>query len=130
MALASWPRRFILTKLLLRFSDFKTNEYANLIGGKAYEPEEENPMIGWRGATRYYDPNFEHAFALECRAVKKVREEMGLWNLETYDSVLPHAGRRQKSCGDNGQKRPDRPHIQKTARKRRTATWWRSWRFG
>ncbi|MBI5531061.1 MAG: phosphoenolpyruvate synthase [Candidatus Doudnabacteria bacterium] len=67
--------------VLLRFSDFKTNEYANLIGGKLYEPEEENPMIGWRGASRYYDPNFEKAFSLEVAAVKKVREEMGLWNL-------------------------------------------------
>ena len=70
-------------EVILRFSDFKTNEYANLIGGKAYEPEEENPMLGWRGASRYYDPNFEPAFALECRAVKKAREEMGLWNLKT-----------------------------------------------
>ncbi len=67
--------------VLLRFSDFKSNEYANLIGGKLYEPEEENPMMGWRGASRYYDPNFQAAFALECKAVKKVREEMGLWNL-------------------------------------------------
>jgi pyruvate,water dikinase len=67
--------------VLLRFSDFKTNEYANLIGGKIYEPEEENPMLGWRGASRYYDPAFQDAFALECKAVKKVREEMGLWNL-------------------------------------------------
>ncbi|MCL5666313.1 MAG: phosphoenolpyruvate synthase [Patescibacteria group bacterium] len=70
-------------EVILRFSDFKTNEYANLIGGKLYEPEEENPMLGWRGASRYYDPNFEQAFALECQAVKKVREEMGLWNLKT-----------------------------------------------
>lgn len=67
--------------VLLRFSDFKTNEYATLIGGKLYEPEEENPMIGWRGASRYYDPNFQAAFALECQAVKRIREEMGLWNL-------------------------------------------------
>ncbi len=70
-------------EVILRFSDFKTNEYANLIGGKDYEPKEENPMIGWRGASRYYDPNFSEAFALECQAVKKVREEMGLWNLKT-----------------------------------------------
>ena len=67
--------------VLLRFSDFKTNEYANLIGGKEYEPEEENPMIGWRGASRYYDPKFEKAFSLEVEAVKLVREQMGLWNL-------------------------------------------------
>jgi pyruvate, water dikinase len=69
-------------EVILRFSDFKTNEYANLIGGKEYEPKEENPMLGWRGASRYYDPNFEAAFALECQAVKKVREEMGLYNLQ------------------------------------------------
>ena len=67
--------------VLLRFSDFKTNEYANLIGGHLYEPKEENPMIGWRGASRYYNPDFADAFALECQAVKKVREELGLWNL-------------------------------------------------
>ena len=67
--------------VLMRFSDFKSNEYAGLIGGKMYEPEEENPMLGWRGASRYYDPAFEQAFALEVEAVKRVREEMGLWNL-------------------------------------------------
>ncbi len=67
--------------VLLRFSDFKSNEYANLIGGKLYEPIEENPMMGWRGASRYYDPAFEKAFSLEVEAVRKVREEMGLWNL-------------------------------------------------
>lgn len=69
-------------EVILRFSDFKTNEYAGLLGGREYEPEEENPMIGWRGASRYYDPNFEAAFALECKAVKRVREEMGLLNLQ------------------------------------------------
>jgi pyruvate, water dikinase len=74
---------FYPNEVILRFSDFKTNEYANLIGGKNYEPKEENPMIGWRGASRYYDPNFTQAFALECQAVKKVREEMGLYNLKT-----------------------------------------------
>lgn len=70
-------------EVILRFSDFKTNEYANLIGGRDFEPKEENPMIGWRGASRYYDSEFREAFALECLAVKKVREEMGLWNLKT-----------------------------------------------
>ena len=69
--------------VILRFSDFKTNEYANLIGGHLYEPREDNPMIGWRGASRYYDPKFKAAFALECRAVLKVRNEMGLKNLKT-----------------------------------------------
>ncbi|HVY67684.1 MAG TPA: phosphoenolpyruvate synthase, partial [Patescibacteria group bacterium] len=79
--IASLAAAFYPYDVLLRFSDFKTNEYANLIGGALYEPKEENPMIGWRGASRYYDPNFEAAFALEVAAVKKVREEMGLWNL-------------------------------------------------
>jgi pyruvate,water dikinase len=68
--------------VILRLSDFKTNEYANLIGGKAYEPAEENPMLGFRGASRYYHPRYRAGFALECRAVKKVRDEMGLTNLK------------------------------------------------
>ncbi len=68
--------------VILRLSDFKTNEYANLIGGRAYEPTEENPMIGFRGASRYYNPRYQAGFALECRAVKKVRAEMGLTNLK------------------------------------------------
>jgi pyruvate,water dikinase len=67
--------------VIVRFSDFKSNEYANLLGGKYFEPKEENPMLGWRGASRYYSPNFAEAFGLECLAVKKVREEMGLENL-------------------------------------------------
>lgn len=67
--------------VIVRLSDFKSNEYANLIGGSNYEPHEENPMIGFRGASRYVDPSFAGAFALECRAVRKVRNEMGLDNL-------------------------------------------------
>jgi pyruvate,water dikinase len=67
--------------VIVRLSDFKSNEYANLIGGNRYEPHEENPMIGFRGASRYVDPSFKDAFALECRAVRKVRDEMGLTNL-------------------------------------------------
>ncbi len=66
--------------VIVRLSDFKSNEYANLIGGARYEPHEENPMIGFRGASRYIDPSFRDAFALECRAVRKVRETMGLDN--------------------------------------------------
>jgi pyruvate,water dikinase len=68
--------------VVVRLSDFKTNEYANLIGGKAYEPVEENPMIGFRGASRYYNPRYQAGFALECRAMKKVRDEMGLRNVK------------------------------------------------
>jgi len=67
--------------VIVRLSDFKSNEYANLIGGRNYEPHEENPMIGFRGASRYVDPSFEPAFALECQAVKRVRDVMGLDNL-------------------------------------------------
>ncbi|MEK7114069.1 MAG: putative PEP-binding protein, partial [Patescibacteria group bacterium] len=67
--------------VIVRFSDFKTNEYATLLGGEAYEPEEANPMLGWRGASRYYDPKFKNAFILECRALVKVRKEMGLTNV-------------------------------------------------
>jgi len=72
---------FYPNPVIIRFSDFKTNEYRNLLGGEAYEPLEENPMIGWRGASRYYDPDFLPAFKLELEAVKKVRNGMGLTNL-------------------------------------------------
>ena len=68
--------------VIVRMSDFKTNEYANLVGGRAYEPVEENPMLGFRGASRYYDPRYRDGFALECRAMKKVRDEMGLTNVK------------------------------------------------
>jgi pyruvate,water dikinase len=68
--------------VIVRLSDFKTNEYANLIGGKRFEPAEENPMLGFRGASRYYHPRYRDGFALECRAMKKVRDEMGLTNLK------------------------------------------------
>lgn len=68
--------------VIVRLSDFKTNEYANLIGGRRYEPTEENPMLGFRGASRYYDPRYQPGFALECRAMKTVRDEMGLTNLK------------------------------------------------
>jgi pyruvate, water dikinase len=68
-------------KVIVRFSDFKSNEYYNLLGGKYFEPKEENPMIGWRGASRYYSGKYREAFGMECRAIKKVREEMGLLNV-------------------------------------------------
>ena len=68
--------------VIVRMSDFKSNEYANLIGGAQFEPIESNPMIGWRGASRYYDDNYKEAFGLECKAMKKVREEMGLTNVK------------------------------------------------
>jgi pyruvate,water dikinase len=68
--------------VIVRLSDFKTNEYAGLLGGEAFEPKEENPMLGFRGASRYYDERYRDAFVLECRAMKRVREEMGLSNLK------------------------------------------------
>jgi pyruvate,water dikinase len=77
LAAAFYPK-----DVILRFSDFKTNEYANLIGGSPFEPQEENPMLGFRGASRYYNPRYQAGFALECRAVKKVRDELGLKNLK------------------------------------------------
>jgi pyruvate, water dikinase len=67
--------------VIVRMSDFKSNEYANLLGGKPFEPKEENPMLGWRGASRYYDETYREAFALECHALKRVRDELGLTNV-------------------------------------------------
>jgi pyruvate,water dikinase len=72
---------FYPEKVIVRFSDFKTNEYYNLIGGNHFEPKEENPMIGWRGASRYYSPQYVAAFEMECKAILKVREKMGLNNV-------------------------------------------------
>ncbi len=77
IAAAFYPR-----EVIVRLSDFKTNEYAGLLGGEFFEPKEENPMLGFRGASRYYDPRYRDGFLLECRAMKKVREEMGLTNLK------------------------------------------------
>ncbi len=73
---------FYPNDVIVRLSDFKTNEYANLVAGYLYEPSENNPMIGWRGASRYYDEKFKAAFGLECKAVRKVRDEMGLVNVK------------------------------------------------
>ncbi|MCK7595187.1 phosphoenolpyruvate synthase [Pseudomarimonas salicorniae] len=78
--IATLTAAFAPNPVIVRLSDFKSNEYANLIGGRRYEPEEENPMIGFRGASRYVDPGFADCFALECRAMKRVRDEMGLTN--------------------------------------------------
>lgn len=77
IAAAFWPN-----DVIVRLSDFKSNEYASLIGGALYEPIESNPMIGWRGASRYYDPNYKEAFGLECHAIQKARDEMGLTNIK------------------------------------------------
>ena len=107
LAAAFYPK-----DVIVRLSDFKTNEYANLIGGRAYEPLEENPMLGFRGASRYYDERYRDAFALECRAMKKVRDEMGLRNLkvmipfcrtvEEGQKVIAEMARNGLRRGENG----------------------------
>jgi len=93
--------------VIIRFSDFKTNEYANLIGGTEFEPIEGNPMIGWRGASRYYTPLFKPAFELECIAIKKVRNEMKLTNLKAmvpFCRTIKEAEQVIKIIADNGLK--------------------------
>jgi len=103
LAAAFYPK-----DVILRLSDFKTNEYANLIGGKAFEPDEENPMLGFRGASRYYHPRYQAGFALECRAVKKVREEMGLTNLKLmipFCRTIDEGRRVQEEMEKHGLKR-------------------------
>lgn len=98
--------------VIVRFSDFKTNEYANLIGGQQFEPTENNPMLGWRGASRYYSEAYRAAFELECKAMKKVRDEMGITNvkamipfcrtLEEADKVLAIMADAGLKRGENG----------------------------
>ncbi|HSD89436.1 MAG TPA: phosphoenolpyruvate synthase [Kofleriaceae bacterium] len=91
--------------VIVRFSDFKTNEYANLLGGAAFEPVEANPMIGFRGASRYYDPRYREGFALECAAIKRVREVMGLTNVKVmipFCRTLEEARRVQQEMATNG----------------------------
>ncbi|MBN2142433.1 phosphoenolpyruvate synthase [Candidatus Woesearchaeota archaeon] len=91
--------------VIVRMSDFKSNEYANLIGGKEFEPHEDNPMIGWRGASRYYMGNYREAFGLECKAMLKVRNEMGLTNLEVmipFPRTVEEAHKVIQVMADNG----------------------------
>ncbi len=107
IAAAFYPR-----PVVLRFSDFKSNEYARLLGGSDFEPQEENPMLGWRGASRYTAPGFREAFGLECQALKRVREGMGLTNAkamvpfcrtpEEGDRVLAEMARQGLVRGENG----------------------------
>ncbi|HHO47281.1 MAG TPA: phosphoenolpyruvate synthase [Desulfobacteraceae bacterium] len=91
--------------VIVRLSDFKSNEYANLVGGPLYEPEEENPMIGWRGASRYYDPKYRPAFELECQGLLKARNDMGLDNIKVMVPFCrtPEEGKKViqvlKECG-------------------------------
>jgi pyruvate,water dikinase len=98
--------------VIVRFSDFKSNEYANLIGGQLFEPSENNPMIGWRGASRYYSDEFKAAFALECAALKRVRDEMGITNVKAMvpfcrtlaeaDKILSLMAENGLTRGENG----------------------------
>ena len=102
---------FYPKKVIVRLSDFKSNEYANLIGGKLYEPEEENPMLGFRGASRYISDSFRDCFELECRALKKVREEMGLDNIEIMVPFVRTVGEAEqviKLLEANGLKRGEK----------------------
>ncbi|MFG0740846.1 phosphoenolpyruvate synthase [Providencia sp. TYF-12] len=109
LAAAFWPKRVIV-----RFSDFKSNEYANLVGGDIYEPEEENPMLGFRGAGRYVSDSFRACFALECEAVKRVRNTMGLTNVEVMipfvrtvaqaEAVIAEMAKHDLKRGENGLK--------------------------
>jgi pyruvate,water dikinase len=108
--IATITAAFYPKEVIVRLSDFKTNEYANLIGGKDFEPKEENPMLGFRGASRYYSELYKDGFALECKAIKKVREDMGLTNLKV---MIPFCrtveeGNKVLTCmEENGLKRSD-----------------------
>ena len=96
--------------VIVRLSDFKSNEYANLIGGKHYEPHEENPMLGFRGASRYIDETFRPCFELECRALKRVRDEMGLTNVQVmvpFVRTVSEAREVTELLAENGLKRGD-----------------------
>jgi pyruvate,water dikinase len=103
LAAAFWPK-----PVIVRLSDFKSNEYANLIGGHQYEPTEENPMLGFRGASRYIATSFRDCFDLECRALKRVRNDMGLtnvWIMVPFVRTLEEASQVVDLLGQNGLKR-------------------------
>jgi pyruvate,water dikinase len=107
IAASQWPH-----PVIVRFSDFKTNEYAELVGGRAFEPHEENPMLGFRGASRYYSPQYRDGFGLECQAIRRVREQLGFRNvvvmvpfcrtLEEADRVLAEMARHGLARGADG----------------------------
>ena len=108
--IATLAAAFAPEPVIVRCSDFKSNEYANLIGGKRYEPHEENPMIGFRGASRYISPDFRPCFDLECRALKYVRDKMGLTNIKVmipFVRTLGEAKRVNEILAENGLKRGD-----------------------
>jgi pyruvate,water dikinase len=109
IAAAFWPK-----PVIVRLSDFKSNEYRKLIGGSRYEPEEENPMLGFRGAARYLSADFQQAFAMECQALRRVRDDMGLTNVQIMVPFVRTVGQAKRvvellsqhglSRGDNGLK--------------------------
>jgi pyruvate, water dikinase len=103
LAAAFWPK-----PIIVRLSDFKSNEYANLLGGNQYEPTEENPMLGFRGASRYISSSFRDCFDLECRALKRVRNDMGLtnvWIMVPFVRTLEEAARVMELLAQNGLRR-------------------------
>jgi pyruvate,water dikinase len=105
---ATLAASFAPEPVILRLSDFKSNEYANLIGGQAYEPHEENPMLGFRGASRYIADSFRDCFEMECAAVRRVRQDMGLNNLQVmvpFVRTLDEAQQVIQLLADNGLKR-------------------------
>ena len=96
--------------MIVRLSDFKSNEYANLIGGERYEPDEENPMLGFRGASRYVDETFRPCFELECRALRRVREEMGLTNVQVMVPFVRTVQEAHSGRAAAGRQRPEARH--------------------
>ncbi len=106
--IATIAAAFAPEPVIVRLSDFKSNEYANLIGGSRYEPHEENPMLGFRGASRYVEPSFRPCFELECRALRKVREDMGLTNVQVmvpFVRTVDEARQVTELLADNGLER-------------------------
>ncbi len=120
IAAAFWPK-----PVIVRMSDFKSNEYRKLIGGSRYEPEEENPMLGFRGAARYISEDFGEAFEMECEALRRVREDMGLTNVEImipFVRTLDAGRARDRAAGrqrlEARRKRPEADHDVRSALQR------------
>jgi pyruvate,water dikinase len=107
---ATLAAAFYPEKVIVRMSDFKSNEYANLVGGEQYEPHEENPMLGYRGASRYISEDFRACFALECEAIKRVRNDMGFTNVEVmipFVRTVEEAKQVSELLTEHGLKRGD-----------------------
>ena len=109
---ATLAAAFAPEPVIVRMSDFKSNEYANLVGGELYEPNEENPMIGFRGASRYLSPDFAECFAMECEALRYVRDEMGLTNVKImipFVRTIHEARGVIEPCAARAEARRERP---------------------